>query len=208
MDEPKGTQDVKTSEETKVTSETPPTFTLEQATARESKAVSDALATAGRTAKTLEAREVTIKAREERAAQAQKDKDELELEDAREDKEKLTAVETRQAARALKSELADAKTELAIVKEKNTEAQEADAKHTKERNAREVATRLGVDAKTLIKYATDDSVTAMEELARSLSKKEETKPPMTNDTGKNTGGAQEPQSGREQMRAGWDEIHK
>jgi len=51
MDDPKDTQGATTSEETKGTSTEPKTFTEEQVTASNQKAVSDALSAAGRTAK-------------------------------------------------------------------------------------------------------------------------------------------------------------
>ena len=186
MDDPKDTQGATTSEETKGTSTEPKTFTEEQVTASNQKAVSDALSAAGRTAKALEAQQQSITADKERIAQNLKNSDEAELEANRDDPEKLSAVRERQSRRTAETKLAEKELELKNEQAKNTEAQEAGAVHTKEQNAREVATRLNVDAETLMKY-TDGSKEAMEDLAKSLPKKVETKT-VTTDSGETIGG--------------------
>ena len=185
MDEPKKTQDVTTSENTEETSTTPETFTEEQVKERETKARSDALAEVGRLKKATEDAIKAATRANERIVQMLKDQEDAELEANRDDVEKISAIKERQARRRVESELVETRQKLEDEQAKTTEAQKAEAEHTKERNAREVATRLGVDAKTLIKF-TDGSVEAMEDLAKSLPKKGE---PLKPDSGKTTGGS-------------------
>lgn len=164
------------------TSKETQTFSPEQVAGIAKKATEDALSAAGRTAKDFEQREGAIKAERDRMAQEQTAKDEAELEAARDDLDKLSVIKTRQKTRDTAAELAKTKSELEAEKAKTKEVQEAGVVHTKEQNAREVASRLEVDAETLIKF-TDGSVKAMEELAKSLPKKVETKP-LVVDSGK------------------------
>lgn len=207
MDEPKETQDVATSEDTKETSKTEPeTFTEEQVVEREHKASSDSKSELGRALKANENLLKTNKGLTDRIERVIKDHDDDELARAEGDNEKLSAIKERQARRKVESELAETKSELDGEKAKTAEAEEVGAKHTKERNAREVATRLGVDAKTLLKF-TDGSVGAMEDLAKSLPKKGEPKT-IIPDSGKTTGGGTLPDSAKGKMMAGWDKLHK
>jgi len=187
MDEPKETQD-NSSEDTKETSkEEPETFTGEQVKEAERKAKSDALAELGRLKKANESLVNINKKTQERIVQIIQSQEDEELARAGGDEEKLSAIKERQARRKVESELVQTKSELEGEKAKTAEAQEAEAEHTKERNAREVATRLGVNAKTLMKF-TDGSVEAMEDLAKDLPKKGEPKDPLKPDSGKTTGG--------------------
>ncbi|KKN71491.1 hypothetical protein LCGC14_0420700 [marine sediment metagenome] len=209
MDRPENQQDTSarnSSEGTKGTSEQPETFTKEEVAEAAKKAAEDALSAAGRTAKNFEQREGAIKAEREKMAQEQKAKDEAELEDAREDDDKLSRIKARQKARDTATELAKTTSELEVEKAKTKEAQEVGATHTKEQNAREVASRLGVNADTLIKF-TDGSVKAMEELAKSLSKKTETKT-LLSDSSKTAGGVQMADSSGGKMLSGFEQLHK
>ena len=188
MDRPKETQDLKSSEELKETSEQEPeTFTAEQVGERERKARSDALSDIGRYKASAENAIKAVRAAEERINRMLKEQAEAELETARDEPDKLTLIRERQTRRQAESELAKAKQELEEERAKTTEAQEVEAKSTKERNAREIATRLDVDAKTLIKF-TDGSTEAMEELAKSLPRKSATTP-LKPDSGKTIGGS-------------------
>ncbi len=193
------------SSEPKETSEQTPTFTKEQMEGVAKKAAEDALSAAGRTAKDFEQREGAIKTEREKIAQEQKTRDEAELESARDDVGKLSGIKARQKARDAATELAKTKSELEVEKAKTKEALEVDVTHTKEQNAREVASRLGVNAETLIKF-TDGSVKAMEELAKSLPKKAETKPLLT-DSSKTAGGEQMAKSSSGKMTSAFDKLH-
>lgn len=125
-------------------------------------------------------------AAEERLNKFIKKTEEAELEANRDNPDVLSRIRARQGEREQETELAKLKQELEEEKAKTVEAQEAEAKSTQERNAREIATRLNVDAKTLIKF-TDGSTEAMEELAKSLPKKGETTT-LTPDSGTTIGG--------------------
>jgi len=187
MDETKETQGVATSEDTKGTSEKEPeTFTKEQVVERERKAKSDVSAELGRVRKLNEDLIKSSQAIQERLEARDREEVERELETHRDEPAEIRRIRAEQETRRVKSELTKKEQELDVEKAKTAEAQEAEVKSTKERNAREVATRLGVDAKTLTKF-TDGSVEAMEELAKSLPKKGEAKT-LTPDSGKTSGG--------------------
>ena len=188
MGEPNEKQDVETSAEQEDTSKTEPeTFTREQVEESARKSKSDALAEIGRYKKSADNAIKSVRAAEERIDRMLKQQEDDELEAAKEEPDRLSAIKERQTRRRVESELAKTKSELDGEKAKTTEAQEAEAKSTKERNAREIATRRVVDAKTLIKF-TDGSIEAMEELARSLPKKGEATT-LKPDSGRTTGGS-------------------
>ena len=205
-EERKDTPRKETSSEPKETSEKTLTFTQEQVAASNQKAREDALSAAGRTAKDFEQREGAIKAERDQMVQEQKAKDSAELEAARDDVDKLSGIKAKQKARDSAAKLANVESELEGLKAKTKEAQEVGAIHTKEQNAREVATRLGVNAETLIKF-TDGSVKAMEELAKSLPNKTETKPLLT-DSSKTAGGEQMAKSSSGKMTSAFDKLHQ
>jgi len=185
---------------------TPETFTREQVDTVSQKAVSDALSKAGRTATAFEKREVAVKATEDRIAQERKDKDQAELDAVKDDHEARSAIEERHKHRDTKSQLAKVTQELEDEKERGKQRDEDTVKSTKERNAREIATRLEVDASQLLKF-TDGSSEAMEELAKVLPKLG-TIPPIKLDSGKTTGGGDAPTSAKGKISAGWAELHK
>ncbi len=174
LDETKEAQD-KSSEETKGTSgKDEETFTKSQVEAEKQKATSDALAAAGRTAKSLEKREGAVTKAEERIAQQHKERDEAELKAAGDDTDKLTAIETRRKERERKAELDERERKLNTIQEEvDGKLDKATKAEIKER-AEEVAVKHSVDAKSLIEF-TDGSTDKMEELAKMLPKKGEEK---------------------------------
>lgn len=212
-EERKDTSERDSSGEQKGTSTDTKTHTAES----EKKAVDDALSAAGRDAKTLsgktaeadriltDAKKMQTDLKAERE-QWQKDRDIAEQESAGEDQDALKSVQERQRQRAKETELAQRKRELDEKELKITEAQKEVAESTKERNAREIATRLNVDYESLMKF-TDGSKEAMEELAKQLSEKE-AKPPLKTDSSTTIGGGEMPESAKDKMRAGFDELHK
>ena len=185
LDRPENPQD-NTSVGEQETSETTQTFTKEQVEERERKAKSDALADIGRYKKSADNAIKAAQAAEERINRMLKQQEEDELAAHSDEPDRLAVIRERQTRRTAESELAKTKQELEEEKAKTQEAQQAEAKSTQERNAREIATRLGVDAKTLMKF-TDGSTEAMEELAKVLPKKGEART-LTPDSGKTTGG--------------------
>ena len=173
MDEPKETQDVKTSEDTKETSEKKPeTFTTEQMESAKTKAVSDALAAAGRTVKSFEKREEAATKAEERIAREKQEKYEADKEAAKGDQDLLSAIEKNRKASERKAELDDRERKLNEMKEEvDGKLDKATKAEIKER-AEEVAVKHNVDAKSLVEF-TDGSTDKMEELAKMLPKKGE-----------------------------------
>ncbi len=189
----------------KGTSEQTQTFTLEQVTERERNAKSDALAETGRLRVANEAAIKVAQKAQERIDRMIRDQDDAELEAHKDEPERISAIRERQQRRIVESKLADTESELEVERTKTKEAQEVGVKHTKEQNAREVASRLNVNVQTLLKF-TDGSKGAMEDLAKSLPKVGE-KTPLIPDSGKTTGGAQMAESGKDKIQAGWEKEH-
>ncbi len=167
----------------------PETFTKEQVEEISTKAVSDALSTAGRTAKSLEEREEAIKKADERTAQEGRERREKELEIARDDPDKFTAVQLRHKQEVKDAELAKDRRELDADKEKHQEAVKVDLETIRVFNrtkiAAEVAVDKGVSVDSLLKLTKEDTREAMEATAKLLSEK---KPPLKTDSGRGTGG--------------------
>jgi len=188
----------------------PKTFDEKQVETIKQKAVSDALAKAGRDAKSLEQREGKVKVAEERATETRKREFDARLEAARDNPDELTKLGAEQRAMKAEVKLAEVEQELGEEKERGKLLDEKEAKSTKEQNAREIVTRLGVDTKLLIELAkpTDGSTEAIEAKAAMLPKKGEPKDPLRPDSGKTIGGGELPESAKGKMRAGWDELHK
>lgn len=172
-----------------ITSEQPETLTREKLDEIRTKAASDALSAAGRTAKALEVREEAIRTAEERLAQAQKDRDEKEEYEARDDSDKLTAIRTGRTLRELNTKLAEAKRELDEERTKGKQRDAEKAETDREISVFEIATKHTVDAETLknLSKHTDGSTEAIEALAQILPKKVEAKPPLRADSGKTIG---------------------
>lgn len=185
MGEPNEGQD-KSSAEQADTSEETKTFTEEQVAEKERKATSDVSAELGRMKKLNEGLIKSSQAIQDRLDKRDKEEVEREREKYQDQPDKLNAITERQGRREAESKLTKVEQELEDEKAKTTEAQGVSAKYTKEQNAREIATRLGVDFKPLMKF-TDGSAEAMEDLAKSLPKVGETQT-ITPDSGKTIGG--------------------
>jgi len=192
LDGTENKQDVNTSaEETETSEEKPQTVTTKE----RDKAVSDALSAAGRDAKAMEAREKAVKDALSQAEKlqadiktAEDDKAERDyqeaLSNAGDDPLAKSKVELTKTIRDLKLELGDTKSKLGKRDEELTETRKVVAESTKERNAREIASKYEVNADTL--KLTDGSVESMEALAKSISGKET--PTLKLDTGETKGG--------------------
>ena len=188
LDETKETQDVNTSEDTKGTSgQEPETFTKEDMEAVRT-SNSNALADVGRLKKTVESNQRIAKEATGRLNQMVKDWEDAELKTAGGDTEQVNAIKERQLRRRTESKLAEVELELGEKADELKLANAEKVESTKERNAREIASRLGVNANLLAKLAksTDGSTEAIEEIAKELPKKGETKS-LKVDSGKTSG---------------------
>ncbi len=177
MEETKDTQD-ESSEDTKGTSEKETeTFTKKQLVEARTQGKSDGLSESGRLKKAKEASDKIAERAIARLEKFEKDQEDDELRRAEGDEKQLSAIKERQIRRQAESNLANKNTELEELTEKLRQAEDISGQYTKEQNAREIATRLEVDPKRLVKLAklTDGSKEAIEELASELPKKGETK---------------------------------
>lgn len=221
MDETKTEQDTSqtgdsSSEEKGSTSKKgPQTLTESEAKAREQKAASDALSTAGRDAKTLDTGKEQLQAGRKKLdddrAQWLKDQDEREREAVGGDPEALKSLETKQQQRTRDAELTQREREQTEKEETHQEVVKSDLETIRVFNrtklAAEVAVAKGVSMDSILKHAKDDSREAMEAVAEDLPKKEE-KEPLKLDSSKTIGGGDMPESARGKMRSGWDELHE
>ena len=163
----------------------PETFTTEQMAESNQKAVSDALAKAGRTAQAFERREQATKAAEDRATEARVERRRVELEANRDNVEALTDAKARHKLEDATAELARVKLELEAEKEKGTQTEKDTAETNLETTVWGLAQKHNVDAeklKSLSKF-TDGSAKAIEALAKELPKTGDTKK-MLVDSGK------------------------
>ena len=178
LDEKEKPQD-NTSEDKPGTSEKEPETLTEED--KITKAVSDALSAAGRDAKAMDVREGKVKdalAKAEKLQAAIKaDADKRaeqkyreDLENAGDDALKRSKVELNRDLRLARVELEDAKTKSKQKDDRILHLEQTEAVSTKERNARVIASKYGVDPETL--KLTDGSVETMEALAKKLSGKE------------------------------------
>ncbi len=190
----------------------PETLTEED---RTKKAVSDALSAAGRDAKAMEIRESAVKEALTKAEKLQTDikktadeKVETDyraaLDRAGDDPLAKSKVELDHSLKTVRAKLADTQSDLGKRNEELTDARKVAAESTKERNAREIASKYAVSLELLA--LTDGSVESMEALAKQISGKEiKTLKP---DESKTTGIVTIPESAKGKMKAGWDELHK
>lgn len=171
MDKPEETQDL-ASVVTKETSKEANTFTKEQVEEQVRKARSDALAETGRLRVESEKAVKLATAAQERLNRMLKAQEEQELESHKDDPEALRRIRAEQKARDLESELEKERSTRTELEERQKLIDASVVESTKERNAREIATRLGVDANKLIKLAkyTDGKVESIEEIAKELPK--------------------------------------
>lgn len=167
----------------------PETFTSEQVADAKTKAVSDALAAAGRTAKSLEKREEAATKAEERIVAEREEKRQAEIEAARNDPDALTALQKRHRDADRKAELDKRERELETEKEKHQVTVQSDLEQIRIFNrtkiAAEVAVDKGVSVDSLLKLTQEDTREAMEATAKILSEK---KTPLKPDSGRTIGG--------------------
>ena len=136
-----------------------------------SKAVSDALAKAGRTTADQEAREQRITDRETKAADEraawQRERDDADLEAARDDPAQTTSVQARIKAGAQADKITSQDQEIERLKSEGDANKAKLAEGTSKESAATLATKYGVSAVTLLE-STDGSTAAMEKLAKQL----------------------------------------
>mgnify|MGYP001610250318 CR=1 FL=1 len=177
-------------------------------TLAQEKAVSDALAAAGRTAKAFESRETALKAREQaikdaevKAEERQKQKDAEELEAATDDAER-SVIQRKQQLRVK---------EIAF-RQKEEEHERKVAEHQAEIDAAratrfetevwEIAAKHGVDAVWLKGLGISD-MKQLDLIAKGAS----TQKGIVPDSGRTMGGGEIPASAKGKIRLGWDKIH-
>ena len=114
-----------------------------------------------------------------------KEQEEKELESYKDDTEGLRRIRAEQRARQLASELDQERKARTELEDKQKQIDADMVESTKERNAREIATRLGVDVNRLIKLAkfTDGTTESIEDIAKELNPPKPIKP----DSGRTTG---------------------
>ena len=183
-------QDVITSADSKETSETETeTFTKKDVDEAERKGRSNGASEMGRLTKLNTDLIKSSQAIQARLEKRDRDDEERERERYRDEPDKLTAIDERVKRRGVETELADVRQELSEKNERLQEAERKESESTKERNAREIATRLNVDPKLLVRLSklTDGSSEAIEVEAQGLPKLSETKTLLA-DSGKTIGG--------------------
>jgi hypothetical protein len=154
------------------------------------------MADVGRQKKAAEDAMRTAQAAQERLNKLLKDQEQAELEAAKDNPEKLSALQERQKRRQIESELETARTELNDKNTRLTQYESREAESARETKAREIAARLSVDATelvTLSKY-TNGTPEAIEEIAKRLPKGQ-TRPPLKPDSNTHIGGG-----------ATWEEV--
>ncbi len=163
MDEPETTQD-NTSEEEKETSKL--------IKVAEQKGKSDGLAEAGRLRAENEKLVTSSKKLTTRIDTILRERDEAELETHKDNPAQLSAIRERQTRRTVESNLESMTGERDSLKERIREGDEAEALLKKGETAKEVATRLEVNSKQLIKLAkfSDGSTEEIEDIAKNLPK--------------------------------------
>lgn len=111
----------------------------------------------------------------ERLARLQKQQDDAELEAARDEPDQLKALHTRQQLRQKDAELEQTREQLNEANTRLSELAAQEMEANKEKVSKDVATRLGVNLKTLAKLAkfTDGTVESIEDIAKTLTKESE-----------------------------------
>jgi hypothetical protein len=188
MDGTENEQDISSAEDKETPEQEPETFTKEQHEAELKKARSDALAELGRYKQNAEKAVASAKAAQDRLEQYIRDQEEQELENAKDEPERVKTLKAYQEARKIKAKLAEAQQELKDKEDELASIRSIEVESTKERNAREIATRLGVDESKAVNVAkfTDGSPEAMEAVISELPKK--TKQNLRVDSGGTGGG--------------------
>jgi len=189
LDEPENKQDESSADEKETSEKETETFNQKQLDEARQQGKSDGLTESGRLRKAKEASDKIAERAIVRLEKFEKQMEDDELSRAEGDEKKISAINERRIRRQTENELASKNTELEDLTEKLRQAEEISGQYTKELNAREIATRLEVDPKKLAKLSkyTDGSVEAIEELAKELPKKGDTKP-LKADSNKTIGG--------------------
>lgn len=165
-----------------------PTLTETQAKERTTKAVSDALATAGRTAKGFEGREATVKAREEAAEARQKVLDDAELEAIKGDPDLETQYRRKQEQATKERALVADRQKLEQEKTQHKADIDAANASKKEIVIKEIALKYGVDANAL-KELNLDTPEQIEATAKAIAAGKPATPGGEPDSLKTKGGA-------------------
>ena len=192
------------------TSQATPTFTEEQVKAREQKAVSDALAKAGRETKTLETARNALEKDKADLAKWKQEKEDAELDSIAE-----ATPEQKQELKAYKAKLRE-KAQAIAEREKALAAKEVEwggkiteAETTKfEVSVYTIAAKNNVSAELLKDWAAKYNISDMElieDRAALMPKKVVIPVP---DTGKTTGGGTTPEKARDKISAGFAALHK
>ena len=182
------TEDPSAKEKESTSKKETPTFTKESQEAAVTKAVSDALSKAGRTATDFEKRDVAIKAKEERQEEDHRKRVEAARLEAKDDTEQLSAIDKQERERERTKALDDREAAVKKSEESNKEALEEIKILNRTKLAAEVAMDKryeGVSVDAILKLTKEDTREAMEVTAKLLSEK---KPPLKIDSGKNLGG--------------------
>ncbi len=189
LDEPDNKQDNTSADEKETSEKETETFTKKQLDEARIQGKSDGLSESGRLRKAKEASDKIAERAIARMEKFEKQIEDDELSRAEGDEKKISAINERRIRRQAETDLANKNTEVDELNEKLRQAEEISGQYTKEQNAREIATRLDVDSKRLVKLAklTDGSKEAIEELASELPKKGETKS-LKADSSKTIGG--------------------
>ncbi len=182
-------QDDTSAEEKGTSDKETETFTKEQLDDARTRGKSDGLSESGRLKKAKEASDKIAERAITRLEKFEKEMEDEELRRAEGDEKKVSAINERRIRRQAETDLATMTQERDEEKEKRQQAEDIISESTKERKAREIATRLEVDPKKLIKLSkyTDGSDEAIEDIAKELPKKGETKS-LKIDSGKTIGG--------------------
>ena len=157
---------------------------------RAQQARSSALADVGRIQKEAANARKAIEASDSRINRWKVELEEAEDKAAAGDTEQMSALKERKLRRDAVDELDKLKLKLNDSDEELSQIKSASAEATTAQTAREIATRLNVDADKRIDAAkfTDGSKEAMDALANLQKKKQEIRPPTKTDSGADTGG--------------------
>lgn len=151
------------------TPKTPETFTKEQV----QKSVSDALSGAGRDTKALEirekeldARQQAVQSREADLAKWQKERDDVELEAAKDNPDLYDAIKLRRATKADQTKLAEDRVNLERDKAQHAAELEAAGATQREISIWEIASKQNVDASALKELSDDLNLQTTEQIER------------------------------------------
>jgi len=150
-----------------ITSTEPQTYSQEQLT----KAISDALAKAGRDDKSLSARDAAVKAREDALAEQDRQRDAAELAEAQKDPGQLAVYQKKQADKQRGKSLDDREAEINRSKAENEAEITAARERDKEITIISVASAKGIDPvrlKTLSEQFNVEGKEKLEELAAEI----------------------------------------